>query len=239
MGRSTDIERLQKLIGEQPDQSIAKREINGLLGWDLVKAQRVLDRALADPACDIQMVKGGKSVLFRGSEHRGGSRGTGLYNDVAKQLEGTWGKRQHFRDVEVHFTSNAKLREGHEWLRPDLVMECHPGKRTDPNQPKRLHAIEVEVARAFGLRSVYQAHAQGQGADYRWVMFRRSGPDPDRPNNGDWDRIEALAKELNVGLVGFAKATSADTWVTYREARWLKPSERERAVFEKRVGPPR
>ena len=52
------------------------------------------------------------------------------------------------------------------WQNPDLVVAVRRREGSDPRE--HFHAIEVEQANGFDIRSVYQAHEQGRGADFAW-----------------------------------------------------------------------
>ena len=83
------------------------------------------------------------------------------------------------------------------WTHPDLVVSADPRRRRSRSEPPRLHAIEVETAEGFDLKSVYQAHAQGRGANYCWVIGAFAAGVTDY----EWDRALWTAKELGVGIV--------------------------------------
>lgn len=90
------------------------------------------------------------------------------------------------------------------------------------------------MATGFGIESVYQAHAQGRGADYSWVLFQR-GVDLEGSDHPDWDRILWAAKELGVGLVGFTNSSSARTWKVEREPKRRDHTKAERRRFHETV----
>lgn len=99
------------------------------------------------------------------------------------------------------------------------------------SEPRRLHAIEVETAAGFDLKSVYQAHAQGRDANYSWV-FGNKAPGVEK---SDWNRILWTAEELGVGLVTFIKPHAFGTWTTHREAEHKNTSPEERDMFLERT----
>lgn len=90
------------------------------------------------------------------------------------------------------------------------------------------HTFEIERAGAFDLCSIYQAHAQGRGADFSWVAFHDLGDLADR------DRIMKTATELGIGLVAFTKPNNLQTWTTLIEAHRREPTPTERALFDRR-----
>ena len=228
-GRS-DIGKLCRAIEQHQDQQATLTVLRAELGWPPDKFDRTLAKALADPTACVFMLPSGRSVRFRGSERLGGVDGVGLYKDVARVIEDYWGPRRHCREIVIHRTARAKQRSGRRWVHPDLVMECHPGRKSHPDVVKLIHTFEVETARGFGIDSVYQAHAQGRGADFSWVLFQR-GADIESSNHPDWARILWAAKELGVGLVGFSKSSSVSTWDVEREAKRRNHTKAERQGF--------
>lgn len=231
--RRTDVDRLCDALERQPDQQASKLRLREELGWDAAKLERVVLRALADQSSAVALVRRGKSIRYRGTERRGGSGGVGLYLDVERVIERYWGRDRHFRECTFTHTAVPAHRAGRRWFYPDLVLRCHPGRKMSPDQVKRVHTFEIETAAGFGIQSVYQAYEQGRGADFSWVLFHRLGSDRGRPEHPDWDRITRVARELGVGLVGFANSNSASTWYTYREPRARDVTIAERRAFDR------
>jgi len=230
--RRTDVDRLCDALERLPKQQASKLQLREELGWDEAKLERVILRALADQRSAVAVLRGGKSLRYRGTERRGGSGGVGLYLDVERVIAQYWGRDRHFRDCSFTHTAVPAHRAGQRWFYPDLVLRCHPGRKTRPAQAKRVHTFEIETADGFGIQSVYQAYEQGRGADFSWVLFHRLGSDRERPDHSDWDRILRVAQELGVGLVGFANSNSASTWHTYREPRVRNVTIAERRAFD-------
>jgi len=102
-------------------------------------------------------------------------------------------------------------------------MSALPPRRRHRDDPPDLHSIEVEVNTGFDIRSVYQAHAQGRGANFSWVFFASS--EASSPN---FERIEWAAKELQIGLVEFKRSGASGTYRVRIEAdrRDVKPEDR-------------
>jgi hypothetical protein len=120
------------------------------------------------------------------------------------------------------------------WAHPDLVVAADPRRRSSAGEPRRLHAIEVETKNGFDLKSVYQAHAQGRGADYVWVIGNKA-PKVDPP---DWERIVWTASDLGVGLVTYDNPGASTTWVNHIEAAHRLPTAEQRERFiEMAIGP--
>ena len=223
----SDVGKLCGAIARHPNQQCTMTVVRG---WPPEKFDRVLANALADEAACVSMLPGGRSVSFRGRENLGGTNGVGLYRDVSRIIETRWAPDRHCRDIEMHATARLKQRSGRQWVVPDLVMENHPGRKAHPDVAKLIQTFEVETAGGFGLQSVYQAHAQGRGADLSWVVFQR-GADVKSTDHPDWDRILWSATQLGVGLVGFVKSTSVKTWKVEREATRRRYTKAEREAF--------
>ena len=114
---------------------------------------------------------------------------------------------------------------------PDLVFACFPRRRARANSPKELHAVEVETLEGFSIKSIYQAHAQGHGADFTWV-FTFAGA----IEKGDkFDRILWAAEQTGVGLVKFDKPGASTTYRKLLTARRLAANSKERLEFVTRV----
>ncbi|MGE0139682.1 MAG: hypothetical protein AB7R77_17845 [Ilumatobacteraceae bacterium] len=228
MARRTDLALLIDALKDQPGEQASPRKVADLLGWESDKVRRVAERANDDPSIPLYIAKGGV-IAHRGSE-RGAS--VGIYADVARVIATYWGPRElGLRNIDVIGTSRSGTRGGGVWTHPDLVVAADPARRRSQTEPRRLHAIEVETAAGFDLRSVYQAHAQGRDANYSWV-FGSKAPGVEKP---DWDRVLWTAESLGVGLVTFAKPHAYGTWTTHREAEHKEPSVAEREMFLKRT----
>lgn len=228
--RQTDLERLCHTLACHPLQQASLPILEADLGWNSEKLARVIERGLLDESCAIERVRGGRSIRFRGSESRGGRGGVGLYHDVARVVERHWAPDRHCRDIEMFTSARPKRRTGRTWMYPDLVMACHPGRKSTPDQSKRLFAFEIETAKGFTIQSVYQAHAEGRGADYSWVAYQHT-PAKKPDENPDWDRILTTARELGIGLAGFAIANAYATWHVDLEAKRRTSTIKQRSFF--------
>lgn len=82
--------------------------------------------------------------------------------------------------------------------------------RLSGNDPKDLHALEVERESGFDIRSVYQAHEQARGAHFAWVFAHAVDAD---------QRIRIAANDLGVGVVVFSNPNSAGTYRMIEQAR--------------------
>jgi len=222
MGRRTNVEVVIDYLKSCTHHSATIRTIARDLGWTAEKVSRVMDRAEMEGA-NLHRARGG-AIKYRGSE-RGASNG--LYRDIIKVATRYWAPRTlKLRNISVFDTSKAGQRSAGVWSHPDLVMAADPRRRDSRHEERRLHAIEVETARGFDLKSIYQAHAQGRGATYSWVIGQHD------PYEGDdhWGRVKWTAKELGVGLVTFEKPHVFSTWTSWNEPERAKvtPAERER-----------
>jgi hypothetical protein len=228
MPRRTDLELLIDMLKTQPDEQASSLRLASLLGWEQGKVKRVAARGNDDPTIPVFVAKAG--VI----KHRGSERGAtvGIYADVARVIAAYWGPREvGLRNIDIVPTARSGTRGGGVWTHPDLVVAADPPRRKSQTEPRRLHAIEVETAAGFDLKSVYQAHAQGRDADYSWV-FGNKAPGVAKP---DWDRVLWTAEELGVGLVTFAKPHAFGTWTTHLTAVHKEPTVAERNLFLGRV----
>jgi hypothetical protein len=233
VGRRTDVELLvSHLIGQESCQASIRR-LTLLTGWDDSKVRRVVDKAIANPMVSVHIGRGG-TVKYRGLER---ASSNGLYSDVARVIKKYWGPRQlGLRSIDVIQTATGGKRGEGVWIHPDLVVAADPRRRSSRDEPRRLHAIEVETSAGFDIRSVYQAHAQGRGATYSWV-FGNKLPDVDRK---DWNRVLWTAEELAVGVVTFERPGVFGGWKTHIMAKRREPSDADREAFLVRaLGPAR
>lgn len=228
MGRRTDLELLIAMLRAQPGEQASRQRSAALLAWDEAKVVRVATKGSDDPAIPIYIAAGGV-IKHRGSE-RGAS--AGIYADVARVITDYWGPRKlGLRNINTFDTSRSGRRGEGVWTHPDLVVAADPRRRKSSSEPRRLHAIEVETADGFDLKSVYQAHAQGRDANSSWV-FGNKAPGVEK---SDWNRILWTAEELGVGLVTFTKPHAFGTWTTHREAEHKDTSAAERGLFLERT----
>lgn len=230
MARRTDIEILRDHLKAIPNQRATRRSLTRTLGWDEAKVDRVVERALADRRNHIQLGRGG-NVKYLGSE-LGSADGVGIYSDVAGVIRRYWAERVlGAREVETFQTSKAGRRGSGEWTHPDLVFAAYPRRRKTRTDPKQLHALEIETVNGFGIKSIYQAHAQARGADYAWVFTFSDAID-----QGDrYERIAWAAQQLGVGLVQFDSSAAYTTYKVLFYAEPLHPSDEERLNFVTRV----
>jgi len=222
--RRTNVEILVDTLKRIDGNQASERRLAELTGWSSDKVRRIVQAAATDRIVEIQIGRGGV-VQFRGSEVVSAN---GLYSDVARVVERYWGPQQlGLRNILTVETSRAGRRGQGVWSHPDLVLLADPRRRSSLDELPRTHSIEVEIKAGFDLRSVYQAHAQGRGADYSWV-FGNKTPGVER---SDWERIYSTAEELGVGLVTFDRAGSWTTWRHYLDARHRKPKATDREEF--------
>lgn len=223
MARRTDLQlMIDELAGLDGSQATVRR-LAGLLNWDVEKARRVAERGNEDASQSIYIAKG-SVVKYRGKER---GSGVGIYSDVMKVLVNRFGPKMGYREIEVYDTSRSGKRGTGVWTHPDLVMAAYPRRRSSASEPRRLHAIEVETEDGFDLKSVYQAHAQGRGANYSWVF----GNKQPGVSKSDWDRVLWTADELGVGLVTFEKPHLMSTWTVHFEPTHRETEPDERKAF--------
>lgn len=226
MGRRSYVEQLIAGLRLMPSHQASSRVLAGQLGWSVDRVKSVVERAERERPGHVHIGKG-DIVKYRGPGIERGSTNP-LYREVGRVITAHWGpKTLGLRDVAVLHTATSGRRDGRIWTHPDLVVAAFPRRRSSSNEPRRLHAIEVEARSGFDVRSVYQAHAQGWGANYTWV-FGGASPDTD---HRDMSRIVRTATELNVGLVVFQKAESYGTWRTLVEPAHHEPRPGERSDF--------
>ncbi len=224
MARRTDVEILANALKKLPGNQASVAKLGAELAWDVAKVKHVVTRAVVIPGMPVYTAKGGV-IKYRGSE-RGAS--VGLYADVARIIGTYWGPRDlGLRNIATIDTARAGTRGQGVWTHPDLVVAADPRRRESAEEPRRLHAIEIETAAGFDLRSVYQAHAQGRGANYSWV-FGSKAPGVD---SRDWERVLWTASSLGVGVVTFVKPHAYGTWTTHLEAARRRPTDDEREGF--------
>ena len=230
MGRRSDVDVLIDYLIDRQRHSASRSAVMEHLGWAPDKLLRAVERGRGE---GLSFGRGrGGTVMYRGTE-RGSSNG--LYGDVARVAEQYLARQKlGFRNIEVLYTSKAGRRGSGAWTHPDLVIVADPRKRDPGERQRRLTAIEVETKAGFDLKSVYQAHAQGFGANHTWVIGRH------HPDEGvaHWRRVERTARELNVGLVTFDRPGVTSTWVIWHVAPRLRPTAEEREEFlETALGP--
>jgi hypothetical protein len=229
MARRSDIEILRDQLKSIPHQRATRLRLGRELGWDADKVDRVIERALIDRRNHIHLGRGG-NVKYLGSELGSGAT-VGLYTDVERVIS-RWVQRQlGGREVEAFRTSKSGRRGAGQWTHPDLVFAAYPRRRKTRNDPKFLHAVEIETVQGFTIKSVYQAHAQARGADYAWVFTFSDAID----KSDKFDRISWAAQQLGVGIVQFDKSSASGTYQMLFEARQIESTVEDRLNFVTRV----
>lgn len=165
-----------------------------------------------------------------------GSDSPALYNDVARVITKYWAPSQGLKDPTPMHTAKAGTHGAGKWTHPDIVVAANPKKRDYAGEPKRLHSFEVETRKGFDIQSIYQAHCQGQGSDYIWVIGSRLPSNDD--DDPQWIRIIKTAELLQVGLFTYTKPGSWGTWKPHVLATRQHPTAEEREEFVMRaIGP--
>jgi hypothetical protein len=167
VGRQSLVRLIVNVLVNQPKHQLSLRRLAQELDWDEEKFRRVVDKADQDPSIPLERGPGGV-IRYRGSE-RGAN--VGIYNDVKRILERHWAPWYGLRSPRVEVTANRGERGDGVWSHPDLAMSVLPKRRNSKTDPPALYSIEVEVYTGFDIRSVFQAHAQGLGANQSWVFF--------------------------------------------------------------------
>lgn len=224
MGRATDIELVIRYLMQMKagewigTQAQLVRRLTET-GWLQDRAERAVVRTINED-CGLHVGRGG-TLKFSNAD-------VALYSQVAQQLE-RWQPMKGWRVDEVLDVHAKKgLRGQGKWQYPDLLVLADPRRRLSPDDPLEMHSIEVERRSGFSVQSVYQAHEQGRGANYSWVMFAASDADSD-----DWkavcsrlpsgrnpvvtgrtqnERILRAAIEVGIGLVLMRTPHARSTW---------------------------
>lgn len=201
-------------------------------GWDSERISTAIVESVTYG--EIHQTSGGRSLVFTDIERGGGSAGVGLYNRVQRVLLKHGLPRVYCGDPEVLGTARLRSGDGRVWIAPDLVLRCR-ARGAPPGASKVLHTLEIETASGFSVRSIYQAHAQGWGGDYSWVLFKsRSGHDP-LNDIVDGARMLDVARALGVGLVSFENENSVKTWRLHQRARRRSDPVTARQQFAKLI----
>ncbi len=229
MAKRTQIDMVRDEVVKQPGSRLSVRKVALALRWSEEKVHRVVDRAELDDSVPLYFGPSG-TVMFRGSER---GSGDGIYKDVRRVVETYWAERRGYKDVEVFDTA----RTGHHvvgvWAHPDIVIAANPRRRRHATDPRQLHSVEIEHRNGFDIRSVYQAHAEGRGADFAWVFYAKAAK-----VERHWDRIRWAAEETKVGLIEFGRPGSWTTWRVVREAAKRDRDVEDRAAFCLNTGIP-
>lgn len=188
--------------------------------WNATRVSSALHRAMEDESIALVSGRGGHIIY-------GGSDGS-LLLPAAKGILASWGRSNGWRFPLVIKTSNAHGgKNAGAWQHPDLIVFADPKRRSSTDAGRQLHAIEVEPAGGFDIKSIYQAFEQGRGADYCWVFSYGSQEDGTARR-----RIERAARELGVGWVEMIKWTAPSTWEIPVPAGLRASSRRSQAPSE-------
>ena len=168
------------------------------------RAERTIDRAIADSATTRINPKHGRKLVYYGNENRSGPA---LYKAVGHVFSKHWGpdhlglKVGAGADEIVVKTLTARSKG--DWTMPDLVVFAHPRRKKTATSLREIHCFEIEQRGGFKIQSVYQAYEQARGADYAWVFAHVSELD---------QRVKAAAEEVGVGVVIFDNPNSGVTY---------------------------
>jgi hypothetical protein len=230
MARS-DIDRLIHFLQEHGGKATLS-VVKETFSWSDEKIDRLVDES--DDR--LKWARGGRSRGIAQVAIERGARGkVHLYSDICRVLESTWAKKCGMQAALALDTSlNGRARTG-SWSRPDCVLVWYPARRSRLDESATLSTYEIKAPGRFDIRSVYEAHAQGFGADFSWVLFHRPAVLPPGGPHPDWRRIRWAASVCDVGLISYVNAGNASTWQV--EARAVRRRDSNRAEFVKRAVP--
>lgn len=197
-------------------------QIESEFQWSRQKISHLLDTSHGR----VKRIRNGVSLIG----YEIGQRGSvPLYADVSRVLKRTWAKKEKLQAAVVLDTSLGGGAKTGIWSRPDCVLVSYPARRSSLNQPPHLSTFEIERRKGFSIQSIYEAHSQGWGADYSWVIFVRSKTsDRNRPTQ-DWDRVLWAARICGIGLISCTNPGNHRTWREHLSAQ--KRKERRRTEF--------
>lgn len=230
--RTRNVERLKRFLAEKGGKA-SSASVCQHFGW----AQEKLDGVVDKSDGHVKRTRGGarRTIALIASEKgcRGGVR---VYSEVRRVLKDTWAGRQGWRPVDALDTAlNGRAATGR-WSRPDCVLVWYPRRRRTRDEPPRLSTFEIEGPGQFSIESVYEAHAQGFGADYSWVVFYPAKiAAPDGLPHRDWPRICAAAAACGVGLLRITNSGDAATWQVERAP--VRRTDGDRTEFIRRAIP--
>lgn len=223
--RRTNVKLLSDTLSGMPQQRASRKVLAAKLGWSLEKLSLEAERAIEDRGTSVDRGKG-DSLIYTGSERYAG---TGLYSAVASVLSREdWCRRvMRRKGIDIQETAKSGRRGSGKWIHPDLVMTCNPLRRSNPLAPMEIHAFEVETVAAFGIDSMYQAHSQGRGADFSWVVTRRDAT----YKPGLEDRLPWIHREIGVGLITYDGISAPSSFKVVSFAIQQRPDRLERLAF--------
>ena len=192
--------------------------------WTAESVKARAQKFEADASTPIHVVKGG--VQYFGCET---GKKPGLYKEVRRGIEKSWGADNSMRHIDVRHTSRTSVKGSGSWTQPDLVARV---VRQSTARPREVYlAFEVEQAGGFDIESVYQAYEFGRGADFSWVVY--GGP---VCSGTKMTRIRTAAKDVGVGIVHASKPTVPSAWKTIVPARIRDHTKSEQGDFFARSG---
>lgn len=199
-------------------------------GWPRQRVASALHKALEDESQSVMAGPGGR-ILYYGDDRS-------IYMPAAKGLQRFLHRSPTgLRHILAIKTANVGDHK-HDgiWQHPDFLVLADPPRRRSAAAGREVHAIEVESARGFDIKSIYQAYEQGRGADYRWVFSGgKFSPGTAR------DRIMRAAEDLGVGWVEMARPTASSTWhlcIVAKRHPELTQNEREQMLVRNGIKDP-
>jgi hypothetical protein len=170
MGKQSYLQQVVNVLIKAEHNRLSVKRIALALEWDEERVNKVVDKARSDASVPLDRGPGGV-IRYWGSEKRAAP---GIYYDVRRIITNYWAPSRGLRFPNVHITATHGKQIDGVWSHPDLAMSALPKKRKSVTDPPDLYSIEVEVYTGFDIRSVYQAHAQGLGANQSWVFYATS-----------------------------------------------------------------
>jgi hypothetical protein len=145
-----------------------------------------------------------------------------LYEPIRKVLKKSWAKDQRFLTNSIVKTI-ANVRQGAggtgKWSQPDLLFLGLP--KYELMGQSELNVVTFEVKRLGGwdIKSIYQAEAHKQNANYSYVFLHNEDDSSERENDANFQRCRRKAFEFKVGLIVASDPGNYETWNTVVEAQ--------------------
>lgn len=226
--RRRNIVILAETLDAQPADRMRLDALAEELEWSEEKVRRVVAEHGED---NFVAIGKGSVVTYQGAENAADS---GVYLAVAKVLGRGFATKEKLREVTVHITAKSGHRGSGGWSHPDLVLECFPPRRRTRESWSDLHSFEVEAGDGFTIGSVYQAHAQGIGATFSWVLLTIQAAATKAP---EYRRALRVAEELGIGVIVYSNPAAFSSWRTIIEPKRRSVLSEDRAQFVEQAMP--
>ena len=204
----THVGRLVDFLRERGGKA-ALADIRSHFLWDDTK----IDRVIADSGGRLKRTKmGRRSGVAQIGYELGGRGAVPLYADVHRVLESTWRAKKRWQAAIALDTAVGKRGHTGVWTHPDCVLAYYPAGKGNSTTTARLATFEIEPVGNMDIRSIYEAHAHGRGADHSWVLFCRGTSTSKGEKPADWERIAWAAKHCGIGVISMGNPGNASTW---------------------------